>query len=138
MAPERSGDKVRSRELYPCHAACVDNGRPYTHQRAEWRCALPGFNRRRWHPAPKGGFYMGRLSVIDDPTPRESHDDGCPGSWYRSGFVQSIEPYERPNADGVYSANPLLDRCENPLVLDAIRYLERERARARSYHREHV
>ncbi len=112
------------------------DGQWYQHQRAEWRCALPGFNRRRWLPSV-AGFHMGRLPIVGDPEPLESHEDGCPGSWSRAAFVQSVEPYERPVADGVYSSNPILDRCDNPLVLEAIRYLERERARARAFQREH-
>lgn len=51
--------------------------------------------------------------------------EGCPGSWSRCGFVRSLLPYQRPRGDGVFSANVLLDRCDDPLVLEAIVEWER-------------
>lgn len=65
--------------------------------------------------------------------PRDDHREGCPGAWYRSGFCDSLHKYERHLTDGGYSANPLLDRCDDRLVLEAIQFLEAERLRARAY-----
>lgn len=84
---------------------------------------------------------MGRLPILDGEDasehPVERHDDGCPGAWYRSRFVASLMAYERPmSGDGVYSENLHLTRCTDPLVLDAIQYLEHERARALNHQRE--
>lgn len=107
---------------------------------AENRCALPGFPERVWEPATPHGSYMGRLPIIHGPDaserPPETHEEGCPGAWYRSRFVLSLIPYERAVSEGVYSDNVLLSRCNDPLVIEAIHYLEMERARARAHHLE--
>ena len=81
---------------------------------------------------------MGGLPEPGEPEePSESHCDGCPGAWYRSRFVTSLIPYERTtDANGGYSENLRLTRCADPLVLDAIQYLEHERARALTHQRE--
>jgi hypothetical protein len=87
---------------------------------------------------------MGRLPIYgvpdvdepeqDDPLhPRDDHRDGCPGAWYRSAFAASLHAYERHATDAGYSANPLLDRCQDRLVLEAIQFLEAERLRARAH-----
>lgn len=84
---------------------------------------------------------MGRLPILQ-PTkedmglnlraPPEFHDEGCPGAWYRCGFVHSLWKYERLMTESGFSSNLMLDRCDDPLVLEAIQYLENERLRARS------
>lgn len=76
---------------------------------------------------------MGALADELHDEPHESHEHGCPGAWARAGFVRSLERYERACADGVYSPNAQLDRTDNTLVLEAIQYLEQERARARAH-----
>lgn len=81
---------------------------------------------------------MGRLPILHGPDaneePVDTHHDGCPGAWYRSRFVVSLMKYERHvSGDGVYSENVLLTRCTDPLVLEAIQYLEHERARAHAH-----
>jgi hypothetical protein len=86
---------------------------------------------------------MGALPVLDgleaSEEPKESHEDGCPGAWYRSRFALSLGPYERSVSEqGAYSENLLLSRCDDPLVLEAIQYLEQERARARAHLRERM
>lgn len=62
----------------------------------------------------------------DWATPHENPDEmGCPGSWYRSGFVQSLLRYYRKRDDkGGRVANPALDQCTDPLVHEAILVLE--------------
>jgi hypothetical protein len=135
------GERWRSREQYPCDGYCQQAGRWLDDKRGLFRCALPGFDERRWDSETKGGFHMGGLPILDGPDasqePKESHDEGCPGAWYRSRFAASLMAYERPVSEhGVYSENPLLTRCDDPLVLEAIQYLEHERARARALMRE--
>lgn len=87
---------------------------------------------------------MGRLPIhgepdpdepeLDDPMhPRDDHREGCPGAWYRCAFADSLHAYERHATDAGYSANPLLDRCHDRLVLEAIQFIEAERLRARAY-----
>lgn len=131
---------MRSRELYPCGDLCEIEGETFRGRQSELRCALPGFPERQWGPTNGAGAYMGRLPILYGPQaseePPETHDDGCPGAWYRCGFVHSLMPYERSCSGGVYSANPLLDRTDDPLVIEAIQYLERERARARAHYDE--
>jgi hypothetical protein len=113
------------------------------HQQAEWRCALPGFRESTWGPPPRDGYHMGALPILEGPDtseePKESHEDGCPGAWYRARFVLSLLPYERSqDANGGYSENLRLTRCADPLVLDAIQYLEHERSRALNHWRERM
>jgi hypothetical protein len=84
---------------------------------------------------------MGRLPVHDGPRPceqpQETSEDGCPGAWYRCGFVQSLVRYERTSSgEGVLNENLMLSRCHDPLVLEAIQTLEIERARCLSHNRE--
>ena len=50
--------------------------------------------------------------------------NGCPGSYYRSAFVRSLWPFRRKASDGNRIANPLLDRCDDRLVLEWIHVLE--------------
>jgi hypothetical protein len=129
-------------ETYPCEAICVSGGNYVHGQRREYRCALPGFPRSEWKGTTRHvGIHMGRLPILQ-PTqedlgvnlqaPPEMHDEGCPGAWYRCDFVRSLWKYERLMTDSGYSPNIMLDRCDDPLVLEAIQYLENERLRARS------
>lgn len=53
-------------------------------------------------------------------------NDGCPGAWYRTAFVQSLLRYRRrPCEGGGRVSNPLLDRCADEWLLDAVAELER-------------
>jgi hypothetical protein len=82
---------------------------------------------------------MGRLPIYEpNPVeyPPETHEDGCPGAWYRCRFILSLLRYERPWGDGrAASENINLTRCTDPLVIDAIHAMETERARAHAHHR---
>ena len=93
---------------------------------------------------------MGRLPIYGEPEPeddvdidtgesperpRDSHDEGCPGAWSRCGFVTSLQKYERFIRDNDTIPNLLLDRCDDPLVLEAIQFIEGERLRWR-WHRD--
>ena len=115
-----------------------------TAQRRAMRCSLPGFDERHWGDGGESPrYYLGRLPIVgpqpageehDDPRrPTDDHTDGCPGAWYRSGFVASLAKYERILTDGGFSANLLADRCDDRLVLEALQYIEHERVRARSH-----
>lgn len=68
--------------------------------------------------------------------PRDNHDDGCPGSWYRCGFVDSLHKYERTLLESGFASNLLADRTEDRLVIEALQYLEAERVRARAHAQE--
>lgn len=81
--------------------------------------------------------YGGRSDVGDDPMrPGESHEDGCPGGWYRSPFVISLLKYERHFLGDSFCENLTLTRCDDRLVLEATHRLEQERLRARSHEDE--
>lgn len=83
---------------------------------------------------------MGRLKILpsDPPSPPESHDDGCPGAWYRSSFAISLHKYERLLTKSGFSENLLLSRCEDRLVLEAIQLYEREKLAAKSHNEERM
>lgn len=113
-------------------------------KRALYRCALnyEPVTESDWNIDTKPKHvHMGRLPIIH-PTreqlgenlksPAEGHEHGCPGSWYRCGFVASVAKYERILGDHGFSSNPRLDRCTDELILDAVQYLEQERLRCQS------
>lgn len=83
---------------------------------------------------------MGRLKILpsDPPRPDETHDDGCPGAWYRCAFVCSLHKYERLLTQSGFSENLTLSRCENRLVLEALQYYEREKLASRAYYEEKI
>lgn len=56
----------------------------------------------------------------------DPYEIGCPGSWYRTPFIQSLLRYYRPrDQQGNRIPNPALDHCDDPLVHEAIQQLER-------------
>lgn len=110
--------------------------------RRKLRCALvrrgvPPIPQDDWHENlnPRRA-HMGRLPILDHErfhevqnprAPEESHEHGCPGAWYRCKFSQSIRPYERLfNPQGGFSSNVLLERTDDPLVIEATQFLENE------------
>ena len=82
---------------------------------------------------------VGKLAGIE-VNPAQPFDDpaeGCPGGWYRSLFVESVLPYLRTRATGgVRNSNPLLDRCEDDLVIQLVLYLEQEQERWETWREE--
>jgi len=65
----------------------------------------------------------------DFMTPAEDiRGEGCPGGWYRCGFVHSLHKFRR-RGEG-RTENMLLSRTDDRLVLEAIAYLEDEEAHA--------
>lgn len=134
-------------ESYPCRGWCGLGGtQPDDNQRQILRCALPGFHDSRWRDEPTPRRYMGRLPIYgqaepeddilegEDPEhPKDSHEEGCPGAWYRCAFVRSLQKYERLLLGDNFQSNLLANRCEDRLVLEALQFIESERVRARAY-----
>lgn len=77
-----------------------------------------------------------RAGGREPKAPPESTEDGCPGSWYRCAFADSVSRYERTIMRDAIASNPLLDRCDDSLVLEAAAYLETERLRHRNFWNE--
>lgn len=64
---------------------------------------------------------------VDFMRPREDiAGEGCPGGWYRSGWVRSLHKFRRRAG----SDNQLLTRTADRLILEAIAYFEDEEAHA--------
>lgn len=147
MAGGAKGEPPKHVELYPCAAICglTQSSPGEIDERCRLRCALPGFSEANWGPADSAPReYMGKLPVVgndeiaacverdENPdAPPDTHEDGCPGAWYRCGFVRSLIKYERLLGDSVFSSNVLLDRCTDRLVIEATQYIEFQRMRKR-------
>lgn len=96
-------------------------------------CTLPGFAVESWTSSTIIPTHMGLPTRWD----REGQDrdflhplepieeEGCPGGWYRSGFVRSLHKYRRRGGEQK-TENLFLTRCQDRLVLEAIAYLEDE------------
>ena len=97
-------------------------------------CVLPGYDTSTW---PKGQpckrVWMGRGRDYareskggDWAAPHEPiADTGCPGAWYRTAFMRSLDPYYRRRTEGGGRIeNPAFSRCDDPLVIEAIQTLE--------------
>lgn len=62
---------------------------------------------------------------------------GCPGSWYRSPFVESVLRFYRPyDQQSNRIANKLLDANTDPLVWEAVSALESAQDEAASIYAE--
>lgn len=124
-------------ETYDCRQLCTAHGRLITSARNENRCALPGFDTSQWGK-PYSGPKMGRLTIVEGDKGGESNEEGCPGAWYRSQYAHSVVEYQRPrDKNGGYSESLKLSRCTDDRVIDAVQYLETERARC-SHHLEEL
>lgn len=88
--------------------------------RAARCCSLPDFRPRDWEP------YRLPIASLGTDEPEDIAGEGCPGGWAWCGFTKSLQQYRRPRGDGVFSANVLLDRCDDPLVLSSIVEWERQ------------
>lgn len=107
------------------------------------RCSLVTYPSEKLYPPGASGdvFYMGGPTTLSETGQVtyevDDAEHGCPGGWYRCGFWGSIAKYRRAySADGVFSSNLLLDRCEDKLIIEAIAYYEQELIRATSYNSE--
>lgn len=134
-----------SNELFPCahlcRKACSNKLIPAT--QAARNCALPGFDQRKWTGAKVRTRWMGQPSRLDldergaEPRPVENvEDEGCPGAWYRTPFVDSVLRYRRrPTEGGGRVPNPFLDRCQDELAIEATHLME---AHEDAWHGEHL
>lgn len=95
---------------------------------------LPDFDVSTW---PKGQpvkrVWMGRGrdhanagKTADWAAPCEPiGETGCPGAWYRTAFLRSLDRYYRRRTEGGGRVdNPALTQSADPLVHEAIRTLE--------------
>lgn len=104
-------------------------------------CALPGFDRSKWTGERLSQIHLGAPPRYDregkDRDWHRPHEDiereGCPGAWYRTAFMASILPYRRrpvdtggwpPASCRARVPNPAFDGCDDPLVHEAIDFLE--------------
>ena len=59
--------------------------------------------------------------------PPDDPDEGCPGAWRLSPFVDSLAPFLRRRDDnGNRVANALYDRCDDELIIALVHYYEDE------------
>lgn len=107
---------------------------------ADSRCTLPGFDRGAWSDARVYQIHLGarprwdlegkthRLTSGFCSHERPAEDievNGCPGAFYRTSFSASLLAYyRRADGNGGRVASPALDRCDDPLVHEAIFELE--------------
>lgn len=71
---------------------------------------------------------------VNPAKPLESPEHGCPGGWYRSRFVWSLNRYFRIRTEGGGRvSHPLLDRCDDELILEFIAIYEREQERCNAH-----
>lgn len=138
------GDQTRVRwtreETFDCQALCSkpqsteldDDTREarnctlvYPHPTKIWRSQeLVQINmglRTRWDRNGMDKDFMAPIEPIEE--------EGCPGGWYRCGFVRSLHGYRRKGAE-TRIENIRLTRCQDRLVLEAIAYLEDEEGHA--------
>ena len=140
-------------EPFDCMRDCLAEGEWRDDVRASRACGLPGVHPVAPRPTDEGLYqlqigtaYMGRHRDrslegkfhfghrIIWERPYEDPEDGCPGAWYRTRWVDSVFPYLRRRTDGGGRVpNPRLDRCEDWLIESAVMYVEDEEERAVAY-----
>jgi len=98
---------------------------------ARRNCARPGFDRRQWSGELVQLVWMGAPERLDidergaEKYPREDPDEGCPGAWYRTPFVESVLRYWRSrDASGAHQKSRLLEMCTDELVIEAVEMLD--------------
>lgn len=84
-------------------------------------------------PKPEWREVVGPKQRLWETPPEDSENEGCPGGWYRCGFVRSLHRYRRRGGSEGRTENLLLTRCQDRLVLEAIAYLEDEEANSLSH-----
>ena len=116
--------------MHRCRKQGTDQRSPA--RQADLYCGLPGFDVSTWTGKPLVRLHMGRPRDYsregqgDWAFPIERADEaGCPGSWYRTAFVESLlRYYRRRDRNGGRIDNPHFTRCDDELVVEAIRVLE--------------
>lgn len=92
-----------------------------------------------------GSPYIGRYSdrklagtkylgvAINWQEPFDPPDYGCPGAWYRTPFIDSLDRYRRPRDDhGGRVHNPMFDSADWQ-IQGLVMFLEKEEERAHDY-----
>lgn len=140
--PAPSGEYGSTAEYFNCAHLCRRGARLLKHERAARCCALPDFDAREWTFEKLYPIHMGappdysRSPGVRGKDDRGDNDwtepledienEGCPGAWYRTAFVESLLRYRRrPCEGGGRVVNPLLDRCTDEWIIEAIAELER-------------
>lgn len=153
--PKRASGKTHElEEPFDCDTACRrvnGDGRFDDHARAARGCTRIDLPAVEWDVAPNlvRRGYMGRHPMpgvreeegrrISWRRPLERPSNGCPGGWYRSRFVWSLDRYFRIRVEGGQRVpNPLLDRCEDDFVLLCERIYVQEQERAVAYRLEQL
>lgn len=127
-------------ELFACQNECRKPGgyKFRLSEQTDRNCILPGFDLSTWTGERLVQIRMGappeyeREGKNDHDTRGPWHEpyediseEGCPGAWYRTPFVESLLRYYRRRDDqGNRVPNPALDRCEDHLVHEAVLELE--------------
>lgn len=100
-------------------------------KQASYHCTLSAASRAAW--TGEGVAEMEEASaylISDAMEPENVRREGCPRGWAVSAFARSLALYRRRRAaDGLRVSSPLLDRTDDPLILEAISYLEAEEDR---------
>lgn len=124
--------------MFRCQSVCrrAQSAELDAGARAAKNCTLADFDPGRWQGSELVDLHMGLPPRYDREgadrdwmRPAEPAEDGCPGGWYRSGFVASLHRYRRRGTEQ-RTENLLLSRCPDRLVLEAIDYLEHEEGHA--------
>jgi hypothetical protein len=107
---------------------------PEPRRQRERLCVLPGFDCSTHPTAPvvkrvwmgRGRDHVNAGKTPDWSAPNEPVAEmGCPGAWYRTAFMRSLDRYYRRRVEGgARIENPALSRCDDTLVLEAVQMLE--------------
>ncbi len=146
-----SGKSHETREPFDCDAVCRDmkSGEFRDESRSVRGCTRVDLAPVEWDvsAAQIRVGYMGRAPQpglteeaglrVNPKKPLESPEDGCPGGWYRSRFAWSLDPYIRIRAEGGQRvSNPLLEQCDDELILQLVNIYEREQERCHAHRLE--
>lgn len=122
-------------ECFDCAKLCLEEGGKFSDvKRSSMNCvradlppvlALCDSEDQMWMGLPKRAPDDG----FDWQYPREPYAEGCPGAWYRSVFIRSLDKYI-PRVMGESWFKSLHLREDTPrLVLDAVqRYMDHRQA----------
>lgn len=121
---------------FDCDKYCrAPGGHFVAGERAARACTRTDLPRVEWDVDPERlRFYVGRYPDRelgeDWERPKESDDSGCPGGYQRSPLLWGLARYLRHRAEGGQRVtNPLFDRLEDELVIEAVLHFEREQER---------
>lgn len=85
-----------------------------------------------WMGAPHLPLHITAIRgrAINPREPWESPEQGCPGGWYRSRFVASVNPYVRARCEGgARVEHLLLARTDDEFLLQCVLVVEHEQDR---------